>query len=98
MFCVYPSFTLRHPPVMESFQGLVSPMSLTLVTLRTALTGLVSHSQEVQASPVLGSSQHWQQHLLGVLFYLWNKLRVNFNQLYDLTLLPTSKSASLGNN
>lgn len=47
--------TFRHPPVTESFQDLlVSPMSLAKpVWTLTALTGLVSHFQEVPASPLL---------------------------------------------
>lgn len=52
-------------------------MSLTLVspTPVSALTELVSHSQEVEDSPVPTSSWHWPWQLAGVLVCLNKKTK-----------------------
>lgn len=67
---VNPTVTFRHPPVTESFQGLVSPLSLARVTAiwtpRTALTGLVSRSLGVPAPLFPVSSLHFPLQLPGV--------------------------------
>lgn len=66
VFTVKNVITLRNPPVTESSLGLVSPLSLALLTpiwTQSVLTGLASHSPEAPDSLFLGSSWLWPLQL-----------------------------------